>query len=136
MPQKSYIPISVDIAVLIARIGVSILMFRHGWAKMDNLLGGNWTFPDPIGLGSSASLLLTIFAELGCSFAFMVGALTRPAAIILAFTMFVAAFFVHKGEPMAEREASLLFMTLYILIAILGPGKFSIDQRWVNKYFA
>jgi putative oxidoreductase len=135
MAQKYHIPVAIDVAILILRVGTSFFMVRHGFDKLQQLFSGHWDFPDPIGLGSTASALLTVFAEFFCSILLALGALSRPAAVILAFTMGVAAFVVHKAEGIDPQEHALLFLLIYLVIAITGPGKFSIDQRWVNKYF-
>ncbi len=134
MAKKYTIPVSIDFAALILRIGTGFLILPHGWDKFQAILSGNWVFPDPLGIGSSTSLFLTVFAELLCGIAIVLGLFARPAAIILAFTMVVAGFIVQSGSPIQERESAFLFLTLCISIFLLGPGKFSLDQRLVNKY--
>jgi putative oxidoreductase len=134
MAKRYTIPLSIDFAVLVLRVGAAILILPHGWEKLQSILSGNWDFPDPLGIGSTASLFATVFAEFVCSIALLLGLLTRPAAAVLAFTMAVAAFIVHAKESLSVREHALLFLTIYIAIFLLGPGRFSMDQRLVNKY--
>jgi putative oxidoreductase len=58
-----------------------------------------------------------------------VGLFTRWAAIPAAFTMAVAAFLAHAGDPFGDREMALLYLTLFTTIGLVGPGRFSIDAH-------
>ena len=62
----------------------------------------------------------------------IVGFKTRWASIPAIITMFVAAFVAHAGEPLGEREHSLLYMIAFIAIAMIGPGEYSLDA-WLQK---
>ena len=63
------------------------LLFSHGIAKWSNFDTMSTMFPDPLGIGSSASLSLAIFGEVICSLGFIVGAFYRLALIPMIFTM-------------------------------------------------
>jgi putative oxidoreductase len=45
--------------------------------------------------------------------------------------MFVAAFIVHMagGDPFGRVEKPLLFLVGFIVIMMMGPGKYSIDRN-------
>lgn len=123
-----------DTGILILRVGISGFMLPHGIAKLSKLLaGGEITFADPIGLGATASLLLAVFSEFLCSLLLILGYKTRLAAIPLIITMAVAAFIVHSGDPWNKMEFALIYMLVYIVIAIIGPGKYSLDNYFTNK---
>ena len=47
------------------------LLFSHGIAKWSNFDTMSTMFPDPLGIGSSASLSLAIFGEVICSLGFI-----------------------------------------------------------------
>jgi len=79
-------------------------------------------------VGAEFSLYLAIFAEVICAVFIVLGLLTRWAAIPLVFAMGVAAFSVHLNDSLANKEHSLLFLTAFLAILILGAGKFSLDQ--------
>ena len=81
-----------------------------------------------MGMGSEVSLILTIGAELGCAVLLILGLFTRFAAIPLVVTMLVAALLAHGGDPLAEKEMSLLYLAGYLSIMLLGAGKFSLDD--------
>ncbi len=123
------IPYSIDVAVLILRIGSSFFMIAHGFSKFIKLYYGNFDFPDPLGIGSGLSLIGAVFAEVICSLFVAAGFLTRPALLFQIFTMGVAAFVVHVADPLDVKEHSLLFLIIYLAIFITGPGRLSVDKR-------
>jgi putative oxidoreductase len=104
------------------------LMLLHGWPKMMNFTEKSVDFADPIGIGASGSLALTVFAEVFCTAFIVVGLFTRVATIPLIICMGVAAFVVHSGDAFSDREASLGYLALYIAIFFLGGGRFSADN--------
>ena len=79
--NMGFIPLSADLALLFLRIvlGVSLIAL-HGWDKVVNYQDRVADFPDPVGLGRHAGLLLAIMIELVCSALLVIGALTRFAA--------------------------------------------------------
>lgn len=117
------------IGLAFLRIGASALILTHGFPKFQKLLSGNFEFGDPLGLGSSPSLFLAIIGEFICPILVIIGFKTRWAAVPTAITMAVAAFIVHASDPFNVKEKALLFLTLFIAIILLGPGKFSVDKK-------
>ena len=105
-------------------------MLTHGWPKLSKPIStGEFKFADPLGIGPEASLVATIFAEFFCSILLILGVKTRIAAVPLIFTMLVAAFLVHSDDPFGTKEKALLYLFGYLAIFLLGPGRYSIDQR-------
>lgn len=125
---------SIDVAVLILRVGLSLLMLTHGYPKLLKLLSGDFSFGDPIGVGSELSLILTVFAEFFCSLLLILGLFSRPALFFLAFTMFVAAFIVHIDDGIGKMEKALMYFIAYVSLFIIGPGRISLDAKLVKKW--
>ena len=100
----------------------------HGVAKWIMFKDIAETFPDPIGMGSEVSFWLVLFAEILCSLGFMLGALFRLCLIPMIFTMCIAVFVIHAGDPLVKVEPAMMYLTIFILMYIIGPGKFSIDN--------
>jgi len=120
-----------DIGKLILRLGMGGFMLTHGWPKLMKLFaGGPIEFGDPIGLGPTLSLILTVFAEFVCSLLIIVGFKTKWAAIPLAFTMLVAAIIVHGDDPFSRQEKAWMYAVGYIVIALIGAGKYSLDGKF------
>ena len=118
-----------DIASLLLRLSLGLLMLSHGIPKMMKLISGNMEFGDPIGIGSPASLFLAVFAEVICSILIIIGFSTRLALIPLITTMVVAAFIVHKNDPLGTKELALIYLFGYFVLFLLGSGKYSVDAR-------
>ena len=117
-----------DIALLIARIGVSALMLTHGIPKLLMLFSGAPVqFPPVMGMSAQLSLSLTVFAEVLCSVFILTGFVTRIAVIPLAITMLVAILFIHSADPLSVKEPALQFLLVYLILLFAGSGKYSID---------
>ncbi len=118
-----------DIALLLLRVPFGAFMILgHGYPKLQRFSEMSTSFPDPLGIGSLPSFLLTLFAEVVCALAILFGFFTRWAAIPLAICMAVAAFIVHAADPFKGRELALVYLIGYVVIYLLGPGRFSVDR--------
>ena len=118
----------VDIALLITRIGIALLMLSHGVPKISGLFQSPVRFMDFLGLGPAVSLSLALFAEVVCSVFVLLGLGTRLAVIPLSITMLIAAFHVHISDPFAKQEMSLHFLLVYVVLFIMGSGRYSLDH--------
>lgn len=118
-----------------AALGLLVLRFftgglmalQHGWPKLANFSAAAGSFPDPLGVGSTASLALVIFAEFFCALLVLAGLLTRLAAIPLIINMAVAAFVIHGSDPLDKKELALMYLIPFVTIFLCGPGKISFD---------
>lgn len=120
----------IDIGLLILRIAPSVMLLTHGIPQFQKLIGTEEIeFGDPIGIGPVPSLFLTVISEVLCPILVIIGFKTRFAAIPTAITMAVAAFIVHSADSFATQEKALLYLTFFVAILFLGPGKFSIDRK-------
>ena len=118
-----------DLGLLILRVSLSAFMLTHGLPKLTRLLEGNAEgFPDPFGIGSTLSLVLAVTGEVVAPVMIIPGIMTRLATIPVITAMSVAAFIVHAGDPFSGREMALLYLTGFLAVLILGPGRYSTDQ--------
>ena len=123
----------VSVILLMARIVFGILMMTHGIRKWTDFQELSAVFPDPLGVGSSLSLSLAIFGELACSIAFILGFLYRLSMIPMIFTMIVAFFIIHANDPFAAKGLAFIYLAVFILMYIVGSGKYAIDS-WLEKF--
>ncbi|MBN3520699.1 DoxX family protein [Algoriphagus lutimaris] len=113
---------------LLVRLSAGVMMLTHGIPKISRFFGeGPVRFHDPFGFGPEISLALAIIAEVICTVLIMIGFKTRLATIPLILTMLTAAFYAHADDPFGSKEKPLLFIVVFIAIAIMGPGKYSFD---------
>jgi len=116
------------LGLLALRVGTSaMLILGHGWPKLAGFSARSHRFADPLHVGTQWSLVLTIFAEFVCAACVLLGLATRFTVIPLLILFGVITFVVQGGEPFGERELGALYGVAYLAIALLGPGRYSID---------
>ena len=116
-----------SVLLLVMRIFFGIMFLTHGYDKLMAHSSMSYLFADPVGLGSTVSFWMVVFAELVCSLALIFGILQRVALIPMIIAMAVAFFMVHSGAPFAAKELSFIYMIIFVLLFITGPGKYSFD---------
>lgn len=129
------------IALFIVRVATGLVVLPHGYYKamggVAGLAGGLASKGVP-----AATLLAwcATLAEFVGAALMVLGLLTRPAAASVSFTMVVAWATMHlsdlpnigaKGGPSFEYPF-LLSMTA-LAIAIAGPGRYSLDERFFGR---
>lgn len=125
---------SADLGLLILRVSIgSMMLFGHGLPKLLAFSEKAATFSDPLGVGSTASLVLAIVGEVVASALLIVGLGTRLAAVPLLITMLVAALLVHGDDPWARKEFALLYAVPALALIFTGPGRFALDARFVRS---
>jgi putative oxidoreductase len=124
----------VDVGLLLARLGLGAsFAIDHGWGK---LYGG----PDAwMRLGGAMEAFgitflpvvwgfLAAFAEFFGAILLAVGLFFRPAAFMLAFTMFVAAFLHMFVRADGGYGHALDAMIMFLALMITGPGRLAVRQ--------
>ena len=130
-------------AALILRVPVGLILAAHGAQKLFGWFGGNGlagTAGWLSSMGMEPGLLMAILAggaEFFGGLALVLGLLTRPAALVAAFTMLVAIFSVHIGNGLfvadGGYEYALTLMVASIALAIQGGGYLSMDNALSEK---
>lgn len=134
-PQKTY-GVAPSWMLLLLRLLFGGLLLSHGFAKWGAFDALAPSFPDPLGVGAHTSLMLAIFAEVICSVAFIVGFLHRLCMLPMLFTMLMAFFVIHAGAPFAERELSFVYLAVFLMVYVAGPGRYSADHfilHWTKR---
>ncbi len=111
------------------------MLLHHGWDKLVHFHDQASGFPDPMGVGHTASLALTVFAEVVAAALLAAGFLTRFAALVLSFEMAVAFIEIHKmtlGGQMPG-EFAFIYFGAYLTLLFAGGGKISVDKFVFGK---
>ncbi|MEM1246053.1 MAG: DoxX family protein [Acidobacteriota bacterium] len=132
---------STDLALLVLRLGFGVSMFAfHGWGKISGgpelweRLGGVMAL---FGISFAPVFwgLLAALAESVGSALIALGLFTRPAAVVLAGTMVVAAW-RHLSLPAGADGAgfsgashALEYLVVYAVLILAGAGKYSVDAK-------
>ena len=123
--------------LLLRIIGGSMMVYNHGWGKITagpekwNRLGHALT--DIIGFEFLSTFFgfMAAFSESVCALLIIIGLFTRPASILLFFTMFVAIMNHIMDSEMPE--LAIMYCLLSLVLILSGPGKLSLDQIWFSK---
>ena len=121
--------LSVHIGLLLLRIGCSLGLMTHGYGKFVRVLEGDFKFGDPLGIGSTPSLILVAFAEFIAPLFIIIGWKTRWATLFPTLTMLVAFAIAHDGDPFSRKEKSFVYLIAFLALYFTGPGRFAIDKE-------
>ena len=123
---------------LALRAGAGVIFAAHGAQKLFGWFGGyglEGTAGWMASIGLEPSLVMAALAgsaEFFGGLLLIIGLMVRPAALVLAVTMLVAAITVHldNGLFMSNNgyEFALALLVISISLSIRGAGSFSIDR--------
>jgi putative oxidoreductase len=127
-----------DETLLVGRLLLVILFVISGWAKL-------WGFSGTIAYMTQTgapvpilSAVIAVFVELILSIMIIVGALTRPMAVLLALYTLGTALIGHHywtftGPPRAANMINFYknvsIVGGFLLLYVSGPGRYSVDSR-------
>lgn len=124
-----------DFGLLVMRAGLGAMMLLHGYPKL-------FAGPEKWGKlgGAMANLGITYapefwgfmaaFAETIGGALLLIGFFTRPAALLLFFTMLVAAMkHLYAGETVMDASHAIELSFVFFALFIIGPGRYSIDKQ-------
>jgi len=116
-----------DAGLLALRLSGVLMAMLHGWSKLPpsgkmitNV--ANMGFPVPSVFAWSAAL-----SEFLGGILVALGLFTRPSAFFLGCTMAVAGFIAHGKDPLQRKELALVYLAIWVALALTGAGRFSID---------
>lgn len=125
-------------STLVLRIPVGLIFMAHGAQKLFAWFGGyglegTGQWMDSIGLGPGYLMaLMAGSAEFFGGLLIIIGLLTRPTALVLAFTMIVAILSVHieNGLFMANNgyEFGLSLAIISFALMFQGGGRLAVDN--------
>ena len=123
----------VSFIILAIRVFFGVLFFIHGVDKMMNFQVLSENFPSVLGFGSYTTLMVAIFTEFCCSLFLMSGLMIRVILVPMIISMAVAFFDVHDAM-LPEGELALIYLIVFIILYITGPGRYSIDYLLDTKF--
>lgn len=116
------------IALLLLRVGVGLVFILAGWGKLTGIEGvqgffGNLGIPLPA-LMAWVVAIVEFFGGLMV----LLGAWARIPNLLLAFIMVVALLTTKLDGDFSSARVDLLLLFMTTALAILGSGKYSVDE--------
>ncbi|MBC7902828.1 MAG: DoxX family protein [Gemmatimonadaceae bacterium] len=121
-----------NLAMLVLRLAAGGFMLPYGYDKLVSFAQNSGKFMNFMGIGSTASYTLLVFAEFFCSIFIILGLFTRLALIPLIIAMSVAFFKGENADLFGKGEHAATFLASYLVLMLCGPGKVSVDGM-INK---
>lgn len=125
-----------DFGRLLLRLMVGGLMLFHGLHKLIGGIDGIAGMLAAKGLPGFIAYGVLI-GEVLCPILIILGVLTRPAALVLAFTMIVAWLLVGVGKTGSldatgawAIESMMYYFIAALVIAFIGAGRYSVAPAW------
>ncbi|MCL6746376.1 MULTISPECIES: DoxX family protein [Kosakonia] len=125
-----------DFGRLLLRLMVGGLMLFHGLHKLIGGIDGIAGMLAAKGLPGFIAYGVLI-GEVLCPILIILGVLTRPAALVLAFTMIVAWLLVGVGKTGSldatgawAIESMVYYFIAALVIAFIGAGRYSVAPAW------
>ena len=127
---------AVDVALMILRAGLGMMIFVHGYNKAfrGGRLAGTGRWFQSMGMRpGKVHATLAASAEMGVGVLLVLGLLTQVAAAGLIGLMVVAFWTVHRDKGFMITgegwEYVALIAAMSLVAAILGPGRISLDDE-------
>ncbi len=124
--------VSVDLARLLLRVVLGVLILMHGIAKLMSGIAPIVGMVEAAGLPSFVAYGVYV-GEVLAPILIIVGLFTRPAAAIIAFNMVVAFALAHTRQLTSltstggwALELQAMFLVAALAVALLGAGRFSL----------
>lgn len=125
---------SPEIAKLLLRISLGVLILFHGIHKVIHGIGGVKAMLSSAGLPEFLSYGVYV-GELIAPIFIILGLYARVASLVLGFNMLVAIFLAYGFSFSLAKygglsiESPLLFLIMSILVFLLGSGKYSVNNK-------
>jgi putative oxidoreductase len=134
-------PAAFDWGLLSLRVWFGLSLFlKHGWEKPTNFAQMSQHFPNPLHIGSVPSLIFAHASDAICSILVLLGLGTRWAALLITVNISIAWSFVHHfqffGRGSDHGEAIVLYLGGFLALAIMGPGRLSLDHKFKIGVFS
>nr|WP_321267881.1 DoxX family protein [uncultured Sulfurimonas sp.] len=126
---------NIDIAKLIIRLNLGIMMLFHGIDKIVNGIGGVKFLTTKAGLPEFLAYGVYI-GEVVVPIFIILGLYARVASVVLALNMFMAIFLAHRGDLFMlgkhgapAIELPLFYLVLSIVVFLLGSGRYAVNSK-------
>ncbi len=124
-----------DIAKLVLRLTIGVMILFHGVEKIINGIGGVKHLTANAGLPEFLAYGVYV-GEIVMPILIILGVYARVASLVLAFNMLIAIFLAYGGSlfTLGKHGAPLfelpfLYLIMSIVIFMIGSGKYAVNSK-------
>ncbi|MDA9357020.1 DoxX family protein [Flavobacteriaceae bacterium] len=124
---------NINFQLLIVRlVFAGLMIINHGFKYLLQL----WPFNDIsvgsktlFGLSAFLTAILYFIGEFLAPLFVLIGYNSKVSSLVCMFTMILAIILKHSNEPFTGGEMALLYLTGFLVIFLMGPGKYSVNKK-------
>lgn len=128
-----------NIGITLLRVVLGVVFLLHGWQKFNTftIAGTQASFAEMgVPAAEIVAPIVTVL-EIAGGVALILGLFTRPFALLLAVVSLGALATVHFSAGFFASDGGYEFVLLLaaaaLALALIGPGRFSVDRRFRGK---
>jgi putative oxidoreductase len=123
-----------NLAMLFFRVFVSLeMLIVHGLKKLGIGVAQAENIPNPFNLPQVLNTVFALSANIVFPFLVIIGFCTRIATLPSLAVTLTGYFVVHRSDTLLEKDIPFMYSVCYLLILLLGPGKYSVDNAITKK---
>lgn len=127
-------PVVFDCGMLLLRVAVSLeIAIVHGFKKIGVGVSQAENIPNPLHLPGAFNNAFAIAANIVFPFFVLIGLFTRLSTLPTLAVTLTGYFVVHWNDPLLEKDTPFIYSLIFLIILILGPGKYSVDNSLHKK---
>jgi putative oxidoreductase len=123
-----------DTGMLILRVAASLeIAIVHGFKKIGVGVAQAENIPNPLHLPQAFNDAFATSANIIFPFFVLTGLFTRLATLPTLAVTLTGYFVVHWHDALLEKDTPFIYSLIFLIILILGPGKYSLDNSIHKK---
>ena len=127
-------PVVSDCGMLLLRVAVSLeIAIVHGFKKIGVGVSQAENIPNPLHLPDAFNNVFAIAANIVFPFFVLIGFFTRLSTLPTLAVTLTGYFVVHWNDTLLEKDTPFIYSLIFLIILILGPGKYSVDNSIHKK---
>lgn len=123
-----------NFSILLFRVAASLeMIFVHGFKKLGIGTTDAEKIPNPLHLPEALNDAFAISANIFFPSLVLIGCCTRLATLPTLAVTLTGYFVLHWDDAAIVKDTPFIYSIIFLLILLLGPGKYSVDNFLYNK---
>lgn len=123
-----------NICMLFFRMAVCLeIIFVHGFKKLGIGVADAEKIPNPLHLPEIFNNAFAVSANIFFPFLVMIGLCTRISTLPTLAVTLTGYFVLHWNDAALIKDTPYIYSIIFLLILVLGPGKYSFDNYIYKK---